>query len=249
MRGWRALTVLLGLIVVFCGVGTWSLLTWIAPVIFPIAEVWPGASIDLWMWVCFGGILAGALLSFSIDYSSLWTNRLPLMSDAGSAASSTGAALGALIAAITIASLDPTDPWAILIIAAIGALFAGLAWRKMRSATRETRDHRRRLERLRDLHARGSQVRAEVEDVHFHHTWFWNEPVFTVTARYDTPSGERRGSGQMITPAADAPLIGGTALLWFAGDGSDSENIDIAQDPDSIRDPDAGTTYRAPQDI
>lgn len=247
MRGWKALTVLLGLIVVFCAIGTWTFITWIAPLVFSMAQLWPTGPDALWMWLCIGGTIAGIVLGFSIDESTLWTDRLPLMSDAGAAASNTGAAIGILGSAITIAVLEPTDPLAVLIIAAIGVAFVGFAWRRIRSSIRETRAHHREIARMRELHATGTQVRAQVVDVHFHNTWMGgSDPLFTVTAEYDTPSGRHRADDRLSTSPADAPVEGGTVLLWFAGDGSDAENVDIVEDPDSIRDPNAERTYEAP---
>lgn len=82
MRGWKALTVLLGLIVVFCGVGTWAFITWIAPLIFSTAQLWPTGPNELWRWLCIGGTIAGIVLGFTIDDSPLWTDRLPFLSDA-----------------------------------------------------------------------------------------------------------------------------------------------------------------------
>lgn len=244
MRGWKALTVLLSLIVVFCAIGTWTFITWIAPLIFSTAQLWPTGPDDLWKWLCIGGTVAGIVLGFAIDESTLWTDRLPLMSDAGAAASNTGAAIGILTSAITIAVLDPTDPLAILIIVAIGGVFVGFAWRRIRSTINETRAHHRDIDRMRKLHANGTRVRAHVVDVHFHNTWIGGfDPLFTVTAEYDTPSGPRQAEGRLSTSPADAPIEGGTVLLWYSDDGSDTENVDIEEDPDSIRDPDAAKTY------
>ena len=247
MRGWKALAVLLGLIVVFCGVGTWAFITWIAPLIFSTAQLWPTGPDELWMWLCIGGAIAGIVLGFTIDSSPLWTDRLPFLSDAGAAASNTGATIGILGSAITIATLDSTDPLPIVIITAIGVVFAGFAWRRIRSTIRETRAHHREIARMRDLHANGTQVRARVVDVHFRNTWMGgNSPLFTVTADYDTPSGRHRAEGRVVTSPADAPIEGGSVLLWFADDGRDTENVDMVPDPDSIRDPQAAKTYEAP---
>lgn len=249
MRGWKALSVLLALIAILTGIGTWAFITWLIPIIIPTGEIWPVGPTDLWMWLCIGGIIAGILLGFIIDYSPLWTSRLPLLSDAGSAASTTGAACGAAAATISLGRAEPADPVAILVAGAGAVVLAGFAWRKILSATRETRDHNRNLERVNVLRASGTRVRAVVENVDFRQFWLWNEPVFTVTARYDTPSGQQRSTGRVIMSAADAPVVGGTVLLWFAGDGSDVENTDMSQDPESIRDPNAAEMYQAPSDV
>lgn len=247
MRGWKALIVLLGLIVMFCAIGTWTFITWITPLVFSTAQLWPTGPDELWMWLCIGGTTAGIVLGFTIDQSTLWTDRLPLRSDAGAAASNTGAAIGILGSAVSIARLDPTDLLAVLFIAAIGVIFVGFAWRRIRSTIRETRAHHREIARMWDLHTTGTQVRAQVVEVHFHNTWLGGfSPLFTVTVEYDTPSGQQRGAGRLVTSPTDAPIVGGTVLVWFTGDGHDTENIDVVQDPDSIRDPDAERTYEPP---
>lgn len=247
MRGWKALTVLLGIIVLCCTVGVWAFATWLVPLIFPTGQLWPTGPDDLWMWVCVGSTVVGIVLGFVIDNSPLWTDRLPFLSDAGAAASNSGAAIGLIGAVATVAALNPTDALAIGILAALAVGFAGLAWRRIRSTIRETRAHHREIDRVRELHATGTQVRAQVVDVRFHRTWLGgSNPLFTVTADYDTPSGRRRAEGRVTTSPADAPIEDGTVLLWYSGDGSDTENVDIVQDPDSIRDPNAEKTYEAP---
>lgn len=245
MRGWKALTVLLGLSVVLCGIGTWAFVAYLVPTIIPIGPLWPPSPGDIWL--ASGGLIAGSLVSFAVDYSPTWTTRLPLMSDAGTAASLSGAAIGALIATTSIAFADPTDPVAILISAAVAPVLAGLAWRRIRSAKRETRTHGDDIVRRKVLHETGTRVHGVVEHVHFHNTWlFGDHPLFSVTASYPTPSGRRRATDRLYTRIPDAPVVGGTVFIWFAGDGDDTENIDIVRDPDSIRDPDAAKTYEAP---
>lgn len=248
MRGWKALIVLLGLITILFGVGAWSFITWVTSLAATTDPIWPDGSEDVWAWVCIGGTIAGIVLGFTLDYSSVWTDRLPSMTNAGSAASTTGVAIGAAAAAVSIATAGATAP-AIVVVAIIAVVAAGLAWRKVRTAVRETCSHHRNIERLRLLRATGTRVRAVVEDVEFRQSWLWNEPVFTVTVRYDTPSGLQQTAGRLVTPAVEAPMVGGTVLLWFSGDGNDTSNIDIERDPESILDPDVATTYEAPSDI
>jgi len=248
MRGWKALIVILGLITVLFGVGAWALITWVTSLAGTTDPIWPEGSDELWIWAFIGTTIAGFLLSFTLDYSSLWTDRLPFLSDAGSAASTTGVAIGSAAAVISIARAG-ADQSAIIIVGIVAVVAAGIAWRKVHSAVRETRARHRNIERLHDLHATGTRVRAVVEDVEFRQPWLWNEPVFTVTARYDTPSGSQQAAGRLVTPAADAPVVDGTVLLWFSGDGTDTSNIHIERDPDSILDPDAATTYEAPDDV
>ena len=256
MRGWKMLTVLLTLIVVCCAIGTWAFIAYLAPIVLGTggmgtggmgtAEIGSGEQIGL-LWLAIGATLAGILLGFALDYSSLWTDRLPLLSDTGSAASLTGSAIGGIAAAVTFAVAVQNASLAVIIAAVIGLVFAFLAWRRIRSAVREARAHDSELARVDALHAEGTRVRADVVDVHFQNTWVGgNAPLFTVTAEYDTPSGRQRAEGRTITTPETAPVVGGTVLLWFAGDGSDTSNIDIWRDPESVADPDAAETYRAP---
>lgn len=246
MRGWKALAVLLGLVVVLCAIGTWAFIAYLVPTIIPVGPLLPTPPTDIWL--AAGCLVAGSLLSFAVDYSPTWTTRLPLMSDAGTAASLSGATIGALVATVSIALADPSDPLAILVTAAVALVLAGLAWRQIRSATRETRTHGDNIVRRKVLHETGTRVQGVVEHVHFHNTWLGEEPLFSVTASYPSPAGQRQATGQLYTPIPDAPIAGGTVLVWFADDGHDTDNIDIVQDPNSIRDPDAAKTYQAPSD-
>lgn len=244
MRGWKALTVLLGLVAVLCGIGTWAFITYLVPTIVPLGTLWPAAPTDVLLGI--GGIVAGSLVAVIVDYSPAWTNRLPLISDAGTAASLSGASIGALVATGSIAMADPTDPLWIAITAAVALVLAVLAWRRIRTTIRETRRHGDNITRMEDLHATGTRVHGVVDHVHFQNTWLWGAPLFSVTASYQTPSGRKQTTDRLYTPAAAAPIAGGTVFVWFAGDGSDTDNVDIVQDPESIRDPDAAKTYEAP---
>lgn len=244
MHGWKALIVLLGLVVVLCGIGTWAFIAYLVPTVIPVGPLWPAPPTDIWL--AAGCLVAGSLVGFSIDYSPIWTTRLPLMSDAGTAASLSGATLGALVATTSIALADPTAPVSILISTAVSFGLAALAWRRIRSAKRETRTHGDNIARMKALHATGTRVRGVVEHVHFHHTWLVGSPLFSVTASYQTPSGRREATARLCTSAEAAPIAGGTVFVWFAGDGSDTDNVDMVRDPDSIRDPDTAKTYEAP---
>ncbi|WP_325471799.1 hypothetical protein [Microbacterium sp.] len=246
MRGWKVLSVILAVIVACCAVSAWAFIAFLAPVALGTGEVWPRDQTAL-LWLAVGTMIVGVVLGFVLDYSSLWTDRLPLLSDSGSAASLAGSALGSLAASVTFAAAV-RDAAAIVVIAgAIGVVFAWFAWRRYRTAVREARSHDRELARVDALHAEGTRIRADVVDVRFHNTWVGGDaPLFTVTAEYDTPSGRQHAEGRTITTPETAPIVGGTVLLWFAGDGSDTSNVDIWRDPESIADPDATEAYRAP---
>jgi len=247
MRGWKALTVLLAVTALLCGLGTWTLITFVMPLLFPIGSLWPDGAGDLWAWMVGGAFGAMALGAF-VDSAWPWTDRLPFVLGAGSAATATGAAFGAAAAVAWIAAADPTNLVAVLIAAVIALGVSGIAWHRIREASRDTREYHRERERIMTLQTTGTQARADVEAVHFTNGWTGINPDFLVTVRYDTPSGERRTTSEVTTSAAGAPIVGGTVLLWFSGDGSDTDNIHIEQDPDSIRDPDAAKTYEAPSD-
>lgn len=243
-RGWKALLVLLALIAVLSGIATWAFITYLAPIVLDADGIGAGTLDTLWLAI--GATVAAVLLGFAVDWSSSWTDRLPLLSDAGTAASLSGSTVGAVAGTMTYASTGPREPLTILVPTFVALIIAVFAWRRTHRAIHQTRSHIANIERLHTLHETGTQVRGDVVDVHFHHTWLGDSPLFTVTVAYDTPSGRHRGEGRVVTTIPGAPVIGGTVLVWFSGDGSDVHNIDIVQDHESILDPEASKTYRAP---
>lgn len=246
MRGWKVLALILTVIVACCAVSAWAFIAYLGPIALSTGEIGPSDQIVL-LWLAIGTMIAGVVLGFMLDYSPVWTDRLPMLSDAGSAASLAGASLGSFATAIAFAVSIPDAAVVALIATAIGIVFAWLASRRIRGAVREVRAHDRELARVDALHAEGTRVQADVVDVRFHNTWVGGDaPLFTVTAEYDTPSGRKRAEGRTITTPETAPIVGGTVLLWFAGDGADASNVDIWRDPDSTVDPDAADDYRAP---
>lgn len=253
MRGWKALAVLLTLITVCNAAFAWAVavlvliaITWSGlvsgemPLSPAVMTLWPGA-MTVWPWMLIGGLPAAFIFQFFVHWSSMWTDKLPEMSDAPNAASLTGVTIGLLVA--TCSSPSPMG-WVLGGCATL--IFAFLAIRMLRRTAVEIREQREYIGRMEDLHLRGSRVRADVEHVHFLNTWEGEAPLFEVTAGYDTPSGRRNTTGRLVTSGAGAPVVGGTVLLWFLGDGSDTENVDMDDDPMSIRDPDAAEKYEAP---
>lgn len=252
MRGWRVLSVLLTLIVACYAAFAWALSVLLLTALILAdpsalaaggghAFAWSESMLVPWMWMLIGGMPAGMLLQGIAHYSSWWTDRLPMMSDAPDAAALTGGALGV---AVAVAGAGTTLGWALG-----GAVFAILAFftiRMLHRAVAEAREQAEEVDRVDDLHAHGTRVRADVEDVHFLQTWIGETPLFDVTASYESPSGRRTTTGRVLSTRAGAPMVGGTVLLWFAGDGSDAENIDMVEDPTSIRDPDAERIYEPP---
>ncbi|MGO2683243.1 MAG: hypothetical protein ACTIAA_03380 [Microbacterium sp.] len=252
MHGWKVLAVLLALITACYAAFAWALSVLLLTALILAdpsalatagahAFAWSGSMQVSWMWMLIGGMPAGMVLQGIAHYSSWWTERLPQMSDAPDAAALTGGGLGVLVA---VAGAGTTLGW--ILGGAVFALFAFLAIRMLRRAVAETREQAEEIDRIDDLRAHGTRVRADVDAVHFLHTWIGELPLFEVTASYDTPSGRRTASGRVLSIPAGAPIVGGTVQLWFTGDGADSDNVDMDEDPQSIRDPDAAETYDAP---
>ena len=252
MRGWKALSILLTLIAVCWASFAWALSLLLLTALILAdpsaltagagpAFAWSEAMIVPWICMLIGGMPVGMLLQGVAHYSSWWTDRLPMLSDAPDAAALTGGALGVGIA---VAGAGTTLGW--VLGGVVFAILAFLAIRILRRAVAETREHAEEVNRVDDLHAQGSRVQGDVEDVHFLHTWIGESALFDVTASYDSPSGRRTANGRVLSSPAGAPVVGGTVLLWFAGDGSDAENIDMDEDPTSIRDPEAARIYEPP---
>jgi len=231
MHGWKALTVLLPLLAACAGAVTWVL---VAQVLSGL--VWdsegPTDPAEVWMPLMLAGWWIGLLVLVAASLSWVWTDRLPRMSGAPVTAGLWGAAVGALAA-----TGDVRAPLALLVggmVTAIITLSAVIAlWRTIR----QTRTHLRDVDRVDDLRRHGTRVQADVETVTFLGTWVGGEPQFDVTAAYGTPSGRQRVTRRMLTSPSGAPVAGGTVLLWFRGEGSDTEDIHVAEDPSSIRNP------------
>ena len=250
MRGWKVVIVLLTLIVACYAAFTWALgilLLAVSTVTDPdafaggAAFVWIGEVTAVWMWMLMGGVLIGMVFQGITHWSSVWTDKLPDMSDAPDAAALTGGALGAFIA---LTGARTVVGWTVG--GAVVIILTLLAIRLWRREILEIRHRAAELARFDDLHENGTCVRADVDSIDFLNTWYGISPLLDVTASYDTPSGRRTSTARMTSSILGAPMPGGTVLLWFAGDGTDRENVDMEEDPDSPRDPDAAITYREP---
>lgn len=177
-------------------------------------------------------LCAGALYAVAAQ-SRRWTDRLPGDSDAPCAAGAAGAAVGAVTAGMMADGLP-----AARVGHGLGAVFAVIAVALGLRTIRQTRDHHRELRRVARFRVEGRQTKARVVNVASTNTWRIGEPLFDLALEYDTPSGVRRIERQQTTAAADAPVIGGTMLVWFRGDGSNTQDVLVAEDPDSVRHPD-----------
>lgn len=105
---------------------------------------------------------------------------------------------------------------------------------------------RARRERIGRVRGQGRRVCAVVVSISHPSDWIAGSgaPKFTVTAEAETPEGLLTFEGEVRTEPADAPMVGGTVLVWYLG--SDVEDTYMEPDPDSIRDPDAASKYRQP---
>lgn len=250
MHGWRALSVLLPLITACYAAFAWvlsalllSMLVYSDPsaIAAGATTLFDGPMLPLVPWMLVGGVISGVVLQGVAHYSSWWTDRLPLMSDVPDAAALIGSTVGV---AVAVTGATTTRGW--MLGGAVFAILAFFAIRLLLRAVAETREHAEEVDRVDDLHAHGTRVRADVEDVRFLDTWIGAQPLFEVTTSYESPSGRHTATGRVLSSPAGAPIVGGTVRLWFTGDGSDAENVDMDEDPKSIRDPDAERTYEPP---
>lgn len=254
MRGWKVLSVLLVLIAACFASFAWALSALLLSVLVfadpsaiaaGVGTIFdaPESVLMMGMGMLIGGMPVGLALQIIVHYSSWWTDRLPLMSDAPDAASLTGGALGVAVA-VAVPGAGTALGW--VLGGTVFVILAFFAIRMLHRAVAEAREQATEVDRIDDLRAHGTRVRADIEDVQFLHTWIGEMALFTVTASYESPSGPRTATARVLSTPAGAPIIGGTVLLWFAGDGSDAENVDMDEDPKSIRDPDAERIYEPP---
>jgi len=101
----------------------------------------------------------------------------------------------------------------------------------------------RRIEQVRGA---GTRVIAEVTEVTFESEWRHQNPQFTVTARFATPTGVQTATSELFTDPGDAPVVGGTVLIWYIADGTQPSETYMEQDVNSIREPGAAARYAAP---
>jgi hypothetical protein len=158
---------------------------------------------------------------------------LPAISSLASAVGFLGMTVGAVTAAVTVGHL-PTRIAAV-VVAVVAAVFTVLRARSLRGELADTRAERERIDWL---HAHGKRVRADVVEVGFPGVWADSQAVFLVGAEYTTRSGTHRVDEQLLASVDDAPVVGGTVLLWTVADDSDPRNVLMEVDRDSIRHPD-----------
>lgn len=231
MRGWKILWVLLPLLGACAGVVAWVIVAQVLAALTGDAAR-PADPAAIWMPLMLAGWWIGLPVLVAASLSWLWTDRLPRMSGAPMTAGLCGAALGALAATCGVHT-----PFALSVGGIVTLIITLCAAIDLWRTVRQTRAHLRDVDRVDGLRRHGTRVRADVETVTFLGIWVGGEPQFDVTAAYDTPSGRRRVTRRMLTSSSGAPVAGGTVLLWFGGDGSDTDDVDVAEDPSSIRNP------------
>lgn len=232
MRGWQWIVALQILVAACHGIGAWAFAMTVAPLI--AGDTFDG-DYPVLMLFFFVGILAASVLETFLAVAPWWSAHFPLLADEGPTVGYAGAAIGVLIAAPVQRSL-----LAQLLAAAIFVLLVFLAVRSGRNTIHEQYDAVYEHARLMHLHAYGTRVRAEVLESTYTNTG----PTFVVTLEYATPCGRKEVTTRVHTSAIGAPIAGGTMLLWFLADGADVDNIDIEEDPESIREPGAAERYQ-----
>lgn len=173
-------------------------------------------------------ISGGRLAAVSRDVDDLPARSvLPML------AVTAGIGLGSLVAAITTGNLAVRIIAAVVAVAAIG--FAMLRARLLRG---EVIDVRAERERIAQLKTRGRRVRARVVEAEHPGVLVDALLLFHIAADYDDGRGTYRVEERMLLPINDAPVVGGTVLLWVDPTGDDPWDVFMEADPDSIRHPD-----------
>lgn len=104
-------------------------------------------------------------------------------------------------------------------------------------------------ERIARVRGHGTRVRAEVvavDDFEWMPAYASIDTVrFELTARYEGGRDAQIHRGEIFADVTDAPVAGGTVLVWYLGDTVEDRYME--PDPDSIRDPEARAKYRRPE--
>ncbi|MDT0270207.1 hypothetical protein RM844_28445 [Streptomyces sp. DSM 44915] len=242
--GWALTGTLLGLVCLPAAVATWSVLahlladeeeTW---QLFPAGTRWPELAEGTATALVFGCVVLALLAQSVLDRLPTWERSPDAFAAPGRNAVLGGVALGAFAA--TPGFRDPLGAalvWSLGL--ACGCVTAVLVGR----LTRDVEGLARRRARVARLRAHGTRVRAEVLAVEVP-LWVGDRPRFTVRARFHTPRGTLVATGELLTEVAQAPVVGGTVLLWY--DAEDDADVLVARDPGSVRDPLAQERYRPP---
>lgn len=160
-----------------------------------------------------------------------------------------GGILGALLAIGWALRPGATGQLGVIVVSIIGVALLGLlALAALHTDTKEKEVGDAVRERIGRVRAFGEQIRAEVVSVD---AVDWSVPstlsdvvCFEITCRYETQDAEYRFSDRILSEVVDAPIVGGTVLVWHLGDADEDRYME--PDPDSIRDPDATANYPRP---
>ncbi|GAA5151300.1 hypothetical protein GCM10025768_17430 [Microbacterium pseudoresistens] len=93
-----------------------------------------------------------------------------------------------------------------------------------------------------EVKARGRFVRGEIITLRFLRRWRSGSPEFQAKVRFLTSHGWRVVESRLVTEPHEAPVIGGTALVWHL-DTNGMEHVVVEPDPHSRRDPEAILRY------
>jgi len=151
-----------------------------------------------------------------------------------------GAAAGSAVAVLTSV---PDRRIMAAVIALIVVVIAGFISAGVRMEQADAERNRRHITRVQGA---GTKAVAQIVDVEFMRSWHHGCPRFTVTAQLPTPSGVRSVTALLHTEPAAAPIVGGTVIVWYIGDGDPQDDVHLEPDPHSDREPGASERYARP---
>jgi len=240
MREWFRVAVPAALVVVGVGTAAWAMCAALADILTATATSDPEAA--KWFAIpAFAGV-ALAIIAFGALSKAIASNEdLPARSVLSSLTVVAGIAAGGIVAALATTHLIVRVAAAVVAVAAIGVVVVRA--RMLREEVADVRVERARIDRLR---THGERVRGRVMEVEFPGVWVESLGLFHVAADYDDGSSTHRVNERLLLPINDAPVVGGTVLLWVDPDSTDPLDVFMEADPDSIRHPDPSEFLPAP---
>jgi len=240
MSGWGRVGLAAGILALGLTTALWSVLTAVDDLL-TTAELSDGEAVKWFALPAFLGLALAALAGRWLSRAGGAVDDLPAKSVLPALAALAGGAVGGLVAALS--TVSPAIRIIAAVIAVTAAAFAILRGRMLRDEVIDVRAERARIARLR---AQGYRVRARVVEAEFPDVWAEDLALFHVAADYDGPAGTHRVQERMLVPIADAPVVGGTVLLWIDPTGDDPGDVFMEPDPESIRHPDPSAFLPAP---
>ncbi|MBU9764735.1 hypothetical protein FR943_12860 [Mycobacterium sp. TNTM28] len=123
---------------------------------------------------------------------------------------------------------------------AVAAIATGAAWRGIRYT-------RARQDRLAALRRHGVRSPGELRNVNFLDRWTADDPQFSVTVAFESPTGRRAVTANMIAHHSRVPLPGAAVVVFSAPrDASDDVLIELDPDRPARLDRDPSRRYRKP---